>query len=340
MNLTVEEYFEKLNIHTKYFEQITPDGSERQFFRLEFDGRPAVAVFPAPGPTGMAEARSLAKIAFHLWEKKINVPQPLFFDSCAGVVIMEDRGNERFQNLVENGSWQAIGEKYEQVLQHLAEFQIKGIEDFDTTWCYDTKNYNSSLALEKEVFYFINSFLKDLVKYEPDRALSIELHKIALKVDALHYNHFLLHRDFQSRNILIQDMKPWFIDFQAARKGPLAYDVASLLLDPYTNIDTRSWPQLIHAYINYINENLGAKIKEGLFMEDFAIVSLLRTLQVLGAFAFLTKKKGKTFFAKFIPVAISRLKEILDLFYPSTLYKLHEVVEHLGRQNRLWNFRQ
>ncbi len=328
MNLIVEDYFEKLGVSIDSVISLSPDGSERQFYRLKFRNKLAVAIFPAPAPIGPAEAQSFVKIALHLSTKGINVPRLLFFDEEFKVAIVEDKGNISLHKYLQNG----IGdfeEIYGNILTHLADFQINGVKGFDPNWCYDTQSYNSALAWEREILYFINSFLKKVVKHEPEQALYNELEKLALEVDTLHYKNFLLHRDFQSRNILMQDRRPWIIDFQAARLGPLSYDVASLLVDPYISMDCKEWPRLLSGYIEYINVKFGLNVKTDLFLEDFAKAALLRTLQVLGAFSFLSHEKGKTFFAHFIPMALARLREILDLFYPSSLYNLRKVVEHL-----------
>ncbi len=328
MNLIVEDYFEKLGIPLKGVVPLKADGSERRFYRLRFHNKAAVAIFPAPILTGMQEARSLAKIASHLSSRGINVPKLLFFDAASGVAFMEDKGKTSLQQYL-HISKNDLTELYGKILGHLADFQIRGIEGFDPNWCYDTQRYDSTLALEREALYFVNAFLKGFAGIEPEQPLLDELKEVALKVDQLYYKGFLLHRDFQSRNILIQDSEPWIIDFQAARTGPLAYDVASLLIDPYVCIDSTKWPHLIDCYIDYANDKYGLGIKTALFMEDFAVAALLRTLQVLGAFSFLSQEKGKNFFVQFISPALARLKEILDLFYLSSLYNLRKLVEHL-----------
>ena len=339
MNLTIEEYFKKLNISTKDVISLKPDGSDRQFFRLNFKGMPAIAIIPANGSTGEAEAKSLAKIAAHLSKAKVHIPPLIFYDSQTNIVFMEDKGDLSFQKAVLSSNDDNI-KQYQKVITVLADFQIKGIKGFDPSWCYDSPKYDSKLALEREVLYFIDSFLKDFADIKPDQNLYDGLQKIALKADEFHYNNFLLHRDFQSRNILIEDAQPWIIDFQAARVGPLAYDLASLLIDPYVNISSTTWNDLIYGYVHYANKTFEANLNIKKFMEDFATAALLRSLQILGAFSFLSQKKKKAFFLQYVPLAIMRLKEILDIFYPSSLYNLRKVVEHLESQQSLWNFKQ
>ena len=118
----------------------------------------------------------------------------------------------------------------------------------------------------------------------------------------------LMHRDFQSRNIMIKNHQPFFIDFQSARIGPLQYDLASLLIDPYVNLNIGIQKDLLDYAIQSLKLDTAQKL---LFLTNFNYCCLTRNLQMLGAFGFLTKIKKKTGFEPYIPNAIDSLKRII-----------------------------
>ena len=118
-----------------------------------------------------------------------------------------------------------------------------------------------------------------------------------------------MHRDMQSRNIMIKNHQVYFIDFQSGRFGPLQYDLASLLIDPYVEL-----PDTLQAkLLDYSIDALSAltTVEPAKFRRCYNYCSLTRNLQILGAFAFLSKVKGKHYFEDFIPAALQTLRSNL-----------------------------
>jgi hypothetical protein len=101
------------------------------------------------------------------------------------------------------------------------------------------------------------------------------------------------------------------IDFQGARLGPLGYDVASLLIDPYVDLDPADQEAALRHYLNLLRERL--PLDTDAFLESYHYLALSRNLQILGAFAFLTRVKGKLSFARSIPPALAGLKRRLAI---------------------------
>jgi aminoglycoside/choline kinase family phosphotransferase len=188
--------------------------------------------------------------------------------------------------------------------------QVKGGEGFDPSWCYDTPSYDSRLAFEREALYFLRFFVEEFMGLEYGDVLSGELKKAAEVVDRCKERNFFLHRDFQSRNILYKDGVFHVIDFQAGRLGPLAYDLSSLLLDPYVNLPKTLLESLIKFYMDSM-ESLGLYLDSMSFIKEFYHIGLLRTLQVLGAFSFLTLVKNRPFFSPYIAPALYNLNFLL-----------------------------
>jgi aminoglycoside/choline kinase family phosphotransferase len=137
----------------------------------------------------------------------------------------------------------------------------------------------------------------------------------------------LLHRDFQSRNILVRDGKYYFIDFQGARLGPLLYDLASLLIDPYVELSQ----DIQESLLKYALEHLSARmaVEKNEYLQAYQYCAINRNLQILGAFAFLSREKGKKDFEAYIAPAVRSLKQNLQRVEGSVCKELRHIVEAL-----------
>jgi len=173
--------------------------------------------------------------------------------------------------------------------------------------------------------YFIERFVKAIRNMEVDNISSLkdEFQRLALKVDS--FPKTVIHRDFQSQNIMIQKGGSLrIVDYQGARIGPPAYDLVSLLWDPYFRLRDSMRERLIDYYIEG-RERVGG---EGFNGEDFRKTilpcRLQRHMQALGAYGFLSTVKGKRYFLKYVPEGLRLLKEDVSLTkddYPE-LYRL------------------
>ncbi|MDH3330163.1 MAG: phosphotransferase, partial [Desulfobulbaceae bacterium] len=233
---------------------LTPDGSLRRFCRLEHeDGRTAVAVAPpADDPVGLHEARSGWHIGRHLFASGAPVPELYGFEEQSGLLVCEDLGDQRLHDLIQEkgvDSEQVI-QLYRQTVSELARMQVRGYQGFKRAWCWDTPKYDRDLMLKRESGYFLRALCRDFLQLEiDDEKIAQEFHKLADKASQAKAT-FFLHRDFQSRNIMIQQDQVRFIDYQAGRLGPLAYDLASLLIDPYAALPAPIQEELLEHYLD------------------------------------------------------------------------------------------
>jgi aminoglycoside/choline kinase family phosphotransferase len=138
--------------------------------------------------------------------------------------------------------------------------------------------------------------------------------------------NYFLHRDFQSRNLFITNGRLRVIDFQGGRLGPLGYDLASLLIDPYVNLSPARQQEFLDYYLYLIKTRV--EVDPAAFREQYYHLALCRNLQVLGAYGYLTKVKGKAYFARSIPVAMEGLRRRLAE-RPGVFPRLAELVESL-----------
>jgi len=187
--------------------------------------------------------------------------------------------------------------------------QVLGGRDFLSEWCWDTPCYDRRLMLERESGYFLRALGRDFLglsfAVEP---LEEEFALLAGRASAAPVD-FFLHRDFQSRNIMIKSGRVRFIDFQGGRFGPLAYDLASLLLDPYMGLSEEMREELKNFYLVTLQETIDYDAT--CFEREYFVLALQRNLQILGAFAFLSQKKKKRFFARFLRPALASLNSLL-----------------------------
>jgi NDP-sugar pyrophosphorylase family protein/aminoglycoside/choline kinase family phosphotransferase len=187
--------------------------------------------------------------------------------------------------------------------------------------------------LRWETSYFIERFAKGIknIRIEDLSALNDEFHRLAIKVDSFHKT--VIHRDFQSQNIMLTKRGiPRLLDYQGARIGPPAYDVVSILWDPYYRLQDNMRERLLNYYIKHMTKPpqypfskwvLGW-FTENDFRETLLPCRLQRHMQALGAYGFLSTVKGKKYFLKYLPGGLRLLKEDVSLSkdeYPR-LYKL------------------
>jgi N-acetylmuramate 1-kinase len=317
-------------------EKLAGDGSDRLFFRLRLpDCPPLLAIIASPFfDKGLIEAKSTFRIGTHLFDKGVPVPEIFGFVPGDGAVLCADLGDTHLQKIA-CGSGFAEAEKiYRQAIDALVALQIDGKENFDLRFCWDTSCYNEKLMLERESGYFHRSFCRDFMGMIPDdHRITLEFQRMAHKA-SLEANSYLLHRDYQSRNLMVHDEKVYIIDFQGARMGPLGYDLASLLIDPYAGLTAGQQEKIYLYYIECISHRIAFDPDK--FYEGYLQLALHRNLQILGAFAFLSQIKGKNFFKEFIFPAVNSLSSLLDRLpgmpYPYLTQLVIEIIERLEKE--------
>lgn len=285
------------------------DGSDRRVYRLFTGDRTFICVAHPKGRQGRpSENDSFAYIARHLKKKGIPVPLIFAFHRRLGCFLLEDFGDLALASYIDaNPTPQRILPIYKQVLEQLVDIQIKGTQGFETRYCYDTPLFDSQFTWDRESRYFLDAFLKGYLAYHylPE-GLEGELRRMAGQVDQERIRGFL-YRDFQSRNIMVQGEDLGFIDFQGGRLGPPQYDLASLLIDPYVNLSREIQEELLEYYLEVYSSQ--TVINHRHFKKNYEIIAFQRNLQILGAFSFLSRVKGKTTFEAYIPAAVLSLKK-------------------------------
>ena len=310
------------------FAPIPGDGSKRIFWRIgdPKSGISHIAVENAPTDDfSKRENAAYLHIGRHLRDKGLPLPEICRFDLDRGWFIMEDFGDVSLQNACLN-----VKDRlplYLPVVEILFQQQTKGSEGFNTAWTCQTETYDQLVMRRYEVDYFKEAFLRNylgLRKEGPGLESSFEL---LIEEASKARDRFFLHRDFQSRNIMITGKKIGILDWQGGRLGPLAYDLASLLIDPYTKLAVSEKEAIYNTY----HELLRRKRPEVLapFERSFPYLAIQRNLQILGAFSFLSRVRGKTYFENYIPRALESLRNLLEEVKDENLSSLKDLVRSL-----------
>ena len=284
---------------TRIWSRLTTTDKAQSVIMVEHGIRPIDAI--------NSEVDSFIAIGKHFYKSEIPVPKIYHHDAFSGMVFLEDLGNTHLQDLIlKTTNESQIIKYYKDVIDILIEISIKAKESFDLSWTYQTKYYDKNMILQFESKYFVEAFLNQWcglnVEFQSIEHEFTELAKETCEIT----NFGLMHRDFQSRNIMYYKNKLYVIDFQGARFGPVQYDLASLLIDPYVSLSK----DVQDILLRYCFDEL-CSIKEldkKSFYKAYEYCALHRNMQMLGAFAHLSKNVGKKSFEKYIPQAVSNLK--------------------------------
>ncbi len=295
---------------------ITPlagDGSDRKWHRLTHGGTSFVVadhgIDPLPmdaSPPFPREMDAFIHIGTHLHQRQLPVPEIRGYDLFSGLVILEDLGDVHLRKqILESNDPHEILWWYRAACDLVIDFSIQGAKRFDTGWTYQTPDYSRELILEKECRYFVDAFLREYLNLNIEFDALLPPFEFIADACLGHAFTGLMHRDMQSRNLMITQNRLRIIDFQSARKGPLQYDVASLLIDPYVQLDAAMKDTLLEHCAKAVNQRTG--FDETRFKKGYDFCALTRNFQILGAFSHLSRNRGKTWFEPFICPAVKTL---------------------------------
>ena len=305
------------------------DGSDRKFFRISCGASSFIALVSPRVKEGTTDENdSYLLIGRHLYSQRVPAPRMVYADARTGRFLLEDAGDLHLQRfaLSHRVNLERI---YGHVIRMLAALHRRAPEGFHPDFCFDTVLYDPPFVYERELDYFRRSFLNGYLGLAiAAEDLRPDFENLA-DAAGVSRSRFVLHRDFQSRNIMVSRGSLRLLDFQGMRFGPPAYDLASLLIDPYVQIPPRLQERLTGMYWSAAGRFLGCTSAE--FLKKFAAVRLCRNLQILGAFGFLGIVKGKKHFLEYIPPAWEQLLLHLRGSCRGMLPRLEGVVSDIQR---------
>jgi aminoglycoside/choline kinase family phosphotransferase len=286
-------------------EPIKKGGSDRQFFRVSLSYKDSFVLMHYGDE--VAENAHWVGINRFMTSLHIHVPQIIVKDISRHFLLIEDLGevdlwSQRFE------PWEERRDYYLQVLTQiyrLHSFPLSSIpEDLKLSESYGPRLY------KWEHEYFLDNLVWEVCKI---KLSSADVAKLMKEVDALSaylqkIGPSLIHRDFQSQNIMIKNGRPVLIDFQGMRQGCLFYDLGSLLCDPYVTFEDEERNELLNFYYELMNPSYSREE----FIQNFWMGSVQRLLQALGAYGFLGLKKHKPAFLHHIGNGLENLLIAVD----------------------------
>ena len=286
-------------------------GSNRVYYRLCGCDTSLIGVVG----TSVEENRAFVALAKAFAESGVAVPKVLAISSDGLCYLQEDLGDatlfESLKGARENGCFDnADVELLCEVMSVLPHIQYKVPRFFDFSLCYPVSAFDER-TIKWDLNYFKYCFLKGVgVEFDENR-LEDEFEKLTALLLSDNDDVFM-YRDFQSRNVMIRDGKPFFIDFQGGRKGPVYYDVASFIGQARACYTNDVVEKMIDAYLVSLSEYKNVSRVE--FVERLSLFRVFRLLQNLGAYGYRGLFERKKAFVEIIPKAIVQLKEQLSKF--------------------------
>ncbi len=327
---------------------ITGHGSDRRFWRLRAGDRRAVLM---QSPPADEEFDRFVAIGRFLHEQELGGPDILAADHVDRQILMTDHGR-RTLCVASAAATTAPDHLYRPVIDLLVELQVRGTAMMDACpeACDRQLDYET---LRWETDYFRRRFLHGVIGLPPADLECLDDDFRRLAEAALAQPVVLIHRDFQSQNIVVSgagDAAPpriGLVDFQGMRRGPIAYDLMSMLRDAYVDLGETAIDSLREYYRRQLATHGGPDLDPTVLRVMATVAGLQRSMQALGAFGYLSEVKGKSGFRRYIPLCwrhlraglrdVTALQSIVpaagavsDDLFPGPLPELARVVADLG----------
>lgn len=282
-------------------QQLTPDASTREYFRIVCDGQSAIAcVYPEPFLAGEQTYIDVTRLFL---ENGLPVAKILAFDEALGVIILEDLGDVILRDVLAASSETDRGSLINEAISLIAKIQAATASAYKSGSVASKLRFDvEKLTWELEFFrtHYFETLRKRPLSPGENSALDSEFYELSRELDSR--ATVLCHRDFHAANLMLdQSGKMRIIDHQDARIGSPAYDLVSLLLDRITELPT---PEFLASKRSLLIAERSVLGLDTLDQEDFAYEFRLQTIQrclkANGTFSFQSVNRGKTYFLPFI----------------------------------------
>lgn len=303
-------------------------GSSRVYFRIFTEKKTFIATYNA----NVEENNAFFAFTKHFRNANLPVPELLAISNDKYCYLQSDFGDvslfDYVKKCVKNNNYdEETISLFKQSIDYLIDFQIKGNKNMDYSAAYPTPSFDKN-SIISDLNYFKYYFLKvnEEISFNETR-LNADFQKLAdYTMDAP--SDFFMYRDFQSRNIMVKDGHTYFIDYQGGRKGPLQYDIVSLLYQVKAQLNENHRNELLQHYKNKLISHLD--VEEIKFDKYYNAFVLLRLLQVLGAYGFRGLIQKKQHFLESIPFALKELISLRsNLDFPFEMKELFNVLNQM-----------
>ncbi|MGA9060640.1 MAG: RNase adapter RapZ [Terracidiphilus sp.] len=310
-------------------------GSGRVIVRLAGSGKSAIGILYSVREENVA----FLEFSRHFHRRGLPVPEIYADDLSQGAYLEEDLGDiTLFEFLSANRAGHAIApeavEAYRKVVAVLPRFQVEAGRDLNYKVCYPRASFDRQ-SIAWDLNYFKYYFLRLAGIAFNEQALEVDFTRLTKFLLSANHDYFL-YRDFQSRNIMLLDGQPHFLDYQGGRKGALQYDIASLLYDGKADLPPALRLELLEHYLDCLAGFID--LKRDAFMEHYYAFVYVRILQALGAYGFRGFYERKAHFLQSVPYALKNLRWLAEhVKLPIALPALLDALKSISFSEKLQN---
>ena len=256
-----------LSVHSTPWDQINKipqSGGDRIYFRITQGEQSWIATYNL----NINENETFIYFAAHFSAKNMPVPKVLAISQDKSIYIQSDLGNVSLLEVLEKeGKTEHVFSLFQKSLKALAKLQVQGGQGLDYAHCLTSKEFGKHSILTDLLYY--KYYFLDTLQYPYDKqALIDEFELLSDRLASKELNHFLF-RDFQSRNIIVNNDEVCFIDFQGGMQGGLSYDVASLLWQAKAELSNEWKEKLVDYYISEVQQLLPTPMDEVKFKNQY-----------------------------------------------------------------------
>ncbi len=305
MQALIESAFSGMQISR--VEKLPQSGGARQYYRVFLQNN---ETYIATYNEDVHENKTFLYFNDHFASKGISVPKVYAVDESGRWYLQQDLGQDSLFSILEtDGHSERVFDLFKKCLEALAPLQIRGGEGLDYSHCLQSQSFGKA-AMMNDLLYFRFYFLDTMGLSYSKEKLWEEMSRLCEQLDKPDNRHFM-YRDFQSRNIMVHENQVYFIDHQGGMKGPLMYDVASLLWQAKAQLSAEWKEQLLEHYFQILKTLLPADTSFNGLREQYEGMVLIRLLQVMGAYGFRGKLERKAHFLSSIPSGLKNIRQFL-----------------------------
>jgi N-acetylmuramate 1-kinase len=307
-NLVTDWVTRELRLTPRLIEPASSDASFRRYFRVFHQGGTHIVM---DAPPGREDVRPYLNITVMLETAGVHVPRVYEWDAERGLLLLEDLGTRQYLPALESG--RDVDQLYADALQALADIQVRGRESAFQLPAYDRAVLVREMALMPE-WFCARHLQMELTRAQGEMLTAAFEFLVA---EALAQPQVFVHRDYHSRNLMVtSERNPGIIDFQDALRGPVGYDLVSLLKDCYI-----SWPRArVERWVRdyrlmmHSRGSLSAGTNDTQMLRWFDVIGVQRHLKVLGIFARLWYRDGKANYLNDLPLTLRYVVEACARF--------------------------
>ncbi len=303
---------------------LAQSGSSRKYYRFKWEGKTLILT----ESENIAENKTFLYFTEHFSKVIENLPKIEKVSEDFTLYSQSDLGDVSLMDVLISDT-NSARELYRKSIRQLVKMQVLGDENLDYSKCFSYPKFNYLLVL-RDLFSFKNYFLNlSGIEFNQGKLLA-DFERFALNFERIPHRYFVF-RDFQSRNIMVHENKPYFIDYQGGMKGPVQYDLVSLLWQAKANLSEDWKAELYDEYVKEFIDLTQKDLDGAEFRKGYELCLIERLLQVLGTYGFRGIYERKLHFLNSIEFGLKNLKEIENLVLLENYPELKKVIRKLAK---------